>query len=424
MKAGFAEINISPEYFPIRTYMASKENILDPVFAHAAVLENNGVKLVFLSLDVVIIEWEYVKIIREKIFVKTGIPEKNILVCATHNHACPAVVERGSFKKEDRYVDFMLEQAVKAALAANSSLEKVVAGIASGTETRVSFNRRFIKNDGTVISQPIGEKILEELSDREGPVDPEVGVVCFKNMKDEVMGLLVNFSCHACHNLGSISAGFPGVMNRRLKEIYGQKCACLFLNGACGNVIHNDFLDTESNLTDKYVGGILAGNVESLMEDIDFSPDWTLDVLEETLRVEYRDSRDLEECVKNPDRFINVFPGLIKLGWYDHSLEKLNELKKAGSGIDIKLQIMEVGPVVFAAIPAEYFSEFALRIKRESRAKKTFVVTLANGWLGYIPTQDAFKRRGGHETTTAIWSKMEPEAGNKIADKVIEIINS
>ena len=69
------------------------------------------------------------------------------------------------------------------------------------------------------------------------------------------------------------------------------------------------------------------------------------------------------------------------------------------------------------------FAENALRIKERSPADTTFVVSLANGWLGYIPHKAAFDRDGGHESTWAFWSKMEPAAGEIIGDAIIELIN-
>jgi len=55
-------------------------------------------------------------------------------------------------------------------------------------------------------------------------------------------------------------------------------------------------------------------------------------------------------------------------------------------------------------------------------AEKTFVVSLTNGWLGYIPHKAAFNRKGGHESTWAIWSKMEESAGDIIADEILSLI--
>ena len=55
-------------------------------------------------------------------------------------------------------------------------------------------------------------------------------------------------------------------------------------------------------------------------------------------------------------------------------------------------------------------------------AERTFVVSLANGWLGYIPHKAAFDRKGGHESSWAVWSKMEESAGDIIADEILSLI--
>ncbi len=63
---------------------------------------------------------------------------------------------------------------------------------------------------------------------------------------------------------------------------------------------------------------------------------------------------------------------------------------------------------VFGAVPAEYFSQHSLSIKEESTVRQPFVVSLANGWLGYLPHREAFNRIGGHESTWCLSSRMEP----------------
>ena len=81
------------------------------------------------------------------------------------------------------------------------------------------------------------------------------------------------------------------------------------------------------------------------------------------------------------------------------------------------VRIIKIGDLCLASIPAEYFTEFGLKIK-DASPLPTMVVTLANGWLGYIPTAAALARQGGHETTITISSKMEPAAGDLMAEAV------
>lgn len=67
LRAGFAEIDVSPTKFPVATYFSSSEEIMDPLFAHAAVFDDGATTLALLSFDVVIVKAEYVKRIRDGI---------------------------------------------------------------------------------------------------------------------------------------------------------------------------------------------------------------------------------------------------------------------------------------------------------------------------------------------------------------------
>ncbi|OGV51132.1 MAG: hypothetical protein A2X49_01715 [Lentisphaerae bacterium GWF2_52_8] len=423
-KAGFAEIDISPDYFPVRTYMGEVTEIVDPIYAHAAVFSDGKESLAFLSLDIVIIERAYVEKIRAGVEKRTGLPGSCLMLCATHNHACPAVVERGSFKKEERYIEYMIEKSVTTVATAFEKMEDAQIGTGSGFEGRISFNRRFIKRDGTAISQPAISNLSSDILCNEGTIDPEVGVICVKNIAGEVLGIMVNFACHACHLMGQVSAGYPGILYRRLKENFGEGSACLFLNGACGNIIHRNFADPTQKDTKENTGNILAETVSSVIrEKIKSFTSPVLKSAETEIPLKYRDISSLEDCVENPEKFVNVFNFLIKNGWYADSLQKLKELKAKSDSEKIIIQVFRIGDAAFAAIPAEYFTELGMAIKQQSPAKLTCVVTLANGWLGYIPTEEALKRQGGHETTTAHWSKMDASTGNTIAAEALKMTN-
>jgi hypothetical protein len=96
--------------------------------------------------------------------------------------------------------------------------------------------------------------------------------------------------------------------------------------------------------------------------------------------------------------------------------------------VNTLLQVVRIGNGLLVGIPGELFVEFGLKIKRELNKKnyKTFIVELANDWIGYIPTVQAFKL-GGYQTWTANSSKVSNRAGElfvkkslKLATKIIE----
>ncbi|MCK9266156.1 hypothetical protein M0P98_04630 [bacterium] len=412
MKAGFAQIDISPDYFPIRTYFGQVDNIIDPIFAHAAVFDDGIEKFAFLSLDIVIAEWEYVNKIRDIVAANTDILPSNLMVSTTHNHACPAVVERGHFKKEEPYIETMIQKGADAVISAWERREPVVCGVASGYEDRVSYNRRYIRRDGTVITQPLITPTTDEILCCEGPIDPEVATLCVKNMDGKMLGVIVNFSAHANRKMGNVSSDYPGIIYKDVKDKYGADC--VFLCGACGNINSGPVESTGANL---------ASDVRKLIDSItEFEADWKVVSREKKLSLPLRKLDELEASVKNPSLFTGVLRSLVEKGWYDHSLELLRGLHKKGGHIDVIVQVCRLGKTTFASVPCEYFVEHQLRIKEKNGKPYTYIVTLANGWLGYIPTKEAFARKGGHETTTAFWSKMSPETGDILANTILELL--
>jgi hypothetical protein len=421
LQAGFSEVEITPQRFPVRTYWTTVESVVDPLYAHAAVFRDATTVIAFLSLDLVIVEREYVERIRRRVSEACSIPGHCIMVCATHNHACPAVVERPWSQKDDAYIDDMVEWAAKAVITAWQRMAPVTVGTGRGYEGRVSFNRRYIRKNGSVISQPSFDIVDRDVLFAEGVIDPEVGVLSVRDAGGKVIGMLVNFACHAVHLMGQLSAGFPGVMCNRLKEKYGNDFVCVYLNGACGNVIHRNYADPGQKDTKENIGTILADDAIRIEQDITYGDDKTITAQSTQVRIGYREIAGLEKNLDNLAAF-NVFKGLIERGWYSWSLDRLKEMHARSDHEQAEIQLLTIGGTVFGAVPAEYFSQYALRIKEQSVAETTFVVSLANGWVGYIPHREAFDRIGGHESTWCISCKMEPDAGNIMANALLRLI--
>jgi hypothetical protein len=89
--------------------------------------------------------------------------------------------------------------------------------------------------------------------------------------------------------------------------------------------------------------------------------------------------------------------------------------------ISVPLQAIRVGPLGIAAAPCEVFAQTGLEIKQQSTAKPTFVVELANGFGGYLPTPEQH-RWGGYETWPARSSFLEVDAAPKIRDNLLDLL--
>jgi hypothetical protein len=87
----------------------------------------------------------------------------------------------------------------------------------------------------------------------------------------------------------------------------------------------------------------------------------------------------------------------------------------------VEVQVIALGDVALVAFPVELFTEFGTRVKDASPYRDTFVVSLANGWHGYVPTREAFAR-GGYEPRFAYPSRLAEDAGDRLTEAAVALL--
>ena len=253
LKAGTGKVNITPK---------TNEPLHDSLYARSLVLDLNGERLAFVSVDLGIYTSENLeKICKEKY----GISQ--LMLCSSHTHSGP---------KDSRsiYIEDQIVNAVDLAVR-----HMFPAKICSG---RSSFNRLIVREDGHSRESWFPDNhYTSENPERIpfGPVDPEVGVIKIEDMKGQTRVIMMNYACHAdivCFNY-AISADYPGVACRKVEEAYGKAVNCLFVQGAGGNIESliissrrtgpDDPFQTDYNSIER-VGGLLAWETVKLARSL------------------------------------------------------------------------------------------------------------------------------------------------------------
>lgn len=82
---------------------------------------------------------------------------------------------------------------------------------------------------------------------------------------------------------------------------------------------------------------------------------------------------------------------------------------------------MLIGDIALVGIPGELFTSLGIDIKRRSPFRYTYIVSLANDWIGYIPDEEGF-RLGGYQVWTGFHSFAEKGTGEAIVDEVVRLL--
>jgi neutral ceramidase len=87
-----------------------------------------------------------------------------------------------------------------------------------------------------------------------------------------------------------------------------------------------------------------------------------------------------------------------------------------------EVQVLQVGDVIFAAIPGELFVEYALELRsrvQQDVGKSFCLVGYANGHLGYIVTPRAVET-GGYEASV---TRLDALAGRTLTETAMDLVH-
>lgn len=412
----------------------------DELHVRCLMLDDGTTKLVFVVADVLGLYQDLTDAAKKLISERMDIPSSNIIISAIHTHSAVSAMGIGEKRRSwdldtfDRYQEFVIQRIADAVQLAANHLEPARIGWGSVAVPEHVFVRRW-KMKQPVIN-PFGEydKVVmnpgHSNSNKLTPAavpDPEVSFVSVKSIDGRPIALFANYSLHYVGGTpkGHISADYFAVFCDRIQELLNAErqdppFVGIMSNGTSGDINNINFSGSpEKNAPYakmKYVGRDVAQKVFEASGSIAYH-DWVplkAKQKEVTLKVRKPDKKMVERA-----KIILARPDSIKSS---HSLEKtyaertLNQLKRPDQ-VSVRLHVFGIGDLGVASIPFEVFAEIGLEVKAKSPFKQTFVVGLADGYWGYLPTP-AQHELGGYETWLST-NNVELKASEKIVSELL-----
>ena len=449
-KVGFAEEDITPSSGMEMPGGYGKNHnrgaVHDPLKVRAVVFEDGTDSVALVGVDAISISRHIVTAARQRIRSVFDIPVSAVLIGASHTHTGGPIggIRRGQFDHASDFIRKLayeespmedpayankvtdaivvaVEQAYKKRIAAKASVGR-------GREENVAFNRRFRMRNGLTWTHPNGFRAYKnrDILEVAGPIDPEVGVIGVWDEQDCFLGCVVHFACHCTNGVPGLSADYVYFLEKTIRSVMGKEAVVVFLNGACGDVTQVNNLSPDNTefgvRSARFVGTSIAAEALKVLTKAEPGHLLPLKARIKNLTIPRRrpSPRRLQQCL---DIVRQGKDSVDSTQWiFAKEIVLLNALVEREPVAQVEVQAIQAGPAVFLANQAELFCQVGLDIKAASPFPYTFVVELANGCIGYVPTEKAFgSDGGGYETRLTLYSNLAVDAGGRITRAIAEL---
>jgi hypothetical protein len=445
LKAGFAERDITPELGMEQPGGYGKvfhNSFHDACKVRAAVFDDGKMRAALVGIDALMVPRKLVLEAREMIVSRCGIVPQAVLIGASHSHSsgptgmiqpgqydqAPPLVKQLAYEKSScadaGYLERLRAEIVTAVCHADNFRVEARVGFGFGIENKVAYNRRLRMKNGLTYSHP--HQGNPDMLDYAGPTDPQVGVIGVWDQKGRLLGAIVNYACHATTNPGGISANWIYYLEKTVRGAMASDAPVVFLQGACGDVTQVDnrspYAPPSGEEYARLVGGRVGAEAAKVL--LAMEPGGAGPVAAQSRVLKIRRRKPDADTVRRSQALVRRDPKEVGVTEWTFAKETvlLDALLVREPVADVEVQAVQVGPAVFITNPAEFFCQFGLDLKAGSKFPFTFPVELANGCVGYVPTEEAFSEHGGgYETRLTSYSNLEVTAGRQMVQAGLEL---
>ncbi len=385
LRAGVARIDITPDIpVALEGYLEPENRVStgvhDRLYVRAFGFENGGKRLVLVSCDLA--TFMSAPYFRGAIQARFNLRPDELFLCAVHTHSAPQLALNRSYPHPSNfaYTEIVRARLLEAVGQALSTLAPARIAVGRG-RLSVGVNRRKKRPDGQVEMAP----------NPDGPADPEVLALAVTGADGACVASLFSYACHARALRGTnrlISGDIFGIAEQFAEKQIGAKHVSGGFAGASGDIdpvaVVSGFGEGPGDDNAPVRQGSLLGA--------------------EVVRA-VRNARDHRKAT-----------GQIRSA----SAQVMLPSKTEGQTKPVEVIAARIGEVAFLGLNCEALVEVGLAIKAASPYRNTFVLTICNGWAGYLPPAHRYPE-GGYEVDR---SGFGPAAADILVRRSVALLDS
>ena len=451
----------------------------------AFALDNGADQMIICSCDLVGVSVNVMSIVREKLEGKIDISPDKIIINAIHSHTSwsyksedyiqsldtlhylrkyvPKDMEYQTFVSNEECIspeDGLAFITDRIALAIKTAWENRKEGYYRNAFGRaaVGMCRRVCYDDGSALMW--GDTNHANFTELEGGNDNGVELIFTYDDNKKLTGVVGNIACPAqvVEHRSYISSDYWGKVKENLRKEYGDDIFVLGLCSAAGDQCPRDMIrwvEPESYIDDpnikrenvierradpsmfdvsglKLVGRRISNEIIAVHEELNSEYKEQAELIHKTVNLSLPLRRvtksEYANAVEMIDRFIEKnrgktisFDDNAKMHVYSGIIARY-ELQKTINTFDIETHFIRFGDIAIATSPFELFLDYGNQIRARSKAKQTFLIQLACGAMGYLPTEKA--EQGSHYSAYVSSGYTGHEGGNLLVRETLDKINN
>lgn len=379
-RAAAVKVDITPDTVqPLLGYAArNSTGVHDRLYHRIAGLDDGTRQFFLVSTDICLVSPAFYEETAAELERATGVGRMQFWWSFSHTHSAPEVggpglaraflPDRYNHKHDEAYAARVRNTLIEGVREARAKLAPARLSMGTGM-AMANINRRAKDVDG---------KIKLGLNPY-GVVDRQIGLIRVERMTGELVTVVYNYAIHgtALGGLNTLISGdAPGVVSAYLEQKLGVPV--LFANGAAGNIaplysVASDFRQAHITEFNVLLGDRVLGALERMPKAVSAVSLWFGEKVLET-------------------------PRQAGLGWTEELAPFARVTADGTAMVRLPVRFLRINDTAIWAAPLELFCEVALDVRAQSQFANTFYFGYTNGWLGYLPTRQAFPE-GGYETT-------------------------